>query len=289
MLKKTKSVIFIRGMLWRYKEHEVASLGAHMTYFWILSFFPFLIFLLSLFAFTPVATEDFLAYLASVLPVSMYDFIYGTVDHLLLYRNETLLSVGAIGAIWTASAGVRVLIRGINKAYGNREERPYWVVKSIAIVYTIIVALIIVSSFILLIVGNTLGSYLYVILGVSGFSKVAWNTIRILAPVVPMYILFIMIYKFIPNKDKRCEIVSPGAVFATLSLYFFSYLFSIYVDNFGRFNQMYGSVGGVFFLFTWLYISSLVILLGAEVNGQCREMMANTPERPIRKGLSTDQ
>ena len=243
-----------------------------MTYYWILSFFPFLIFILSLFAFTPIANEEFLAYLASVLPVSLYDFIYGTVDHLLLYRNETLLSVGAIGAIWTASAGVRVLIRGINKAYGSKEERPYWIVKPIAMVYTIIVAVIIVSSFILLIIGNTLGSYLYVILGVSSFSKVTWNMIRILAPIVPMYILFAIIYKYIPNKEKRCKIIAPGAVFATLSLYFFSYLFSIYVDNFGRFNQMYGSVGGVFFLFTWLYVSSLVILLGAEINGQWRDM-----------------
>lgn len=272
MLKKRKPVMFVRGLIIRYKEHEVASLGAHMTYYWILSFFPFLIFLLSLFAFTPIANEEFLAYLASIVPLSMYDFIYGTVEHLLLYKNETLLSVGAIGAIWTASAGVRILIRGINKAYGNKEERPYWIVKSIAMFYTIIVALIIVSSFILLIFGNALGSYLYLILGVSRFSKVTWHLVRILAPIVPIYILFLIIYKFIPNKNKRCENVSPGAVFSTISLYFFSYLFSIYVDNFGRFNQMYGSVGGVFFLFTWLYVSSLVILVGAEINGLCREM-----------------
>ena len=272
MMKKTKLEVFIRGMMRRYKEHEIASLGAHMTYYWILSFFPFLIFILSLFAFTPIANEEFLVYLASVLPVSMYDFIYGTADHLLSYRNETLLSVGAIGAVWTASAGVMVLIRGINKAYGTREERPYWLLKPIAMVYTVVVAIIIVSSFILLIIGNTLGSYLYLILGVSEFSKVTWNTIRMLAPIVPMYILFLIIYRFIPNRKKRCEVISPGAIFSTVCLYFFSYLFSIYVDNFGKFNQMYGSVGGVFFLFTWLNVSSMVILLGAEINGQYREM-----------------
>lgn len=277
-LRKTKPLVFIQGMIFRYKEHEVASLGAHMTYYWILSFFPFVIFLLSLFAFTPFANNDFLPYLASVLPGSMYDFIYGTVDHLLLYRSETLLSVGAIGAIWTASAGVRILIRGVNKAYGNKEQRPYWVIKPIAIFYTIIVALITVSSFVLLIIGNTLGSYLYVILGVSKFSKLTWDTVRMLAPIVPIYILFMIIYKYIPNRQKRCDVVSPGAVFSTVSLYFFSYLFSIYVDNFGRFNQMYGSVGGIFFLFTWLYVSSMVILLGAEVNGQWEEMAKETEE-----------
>lgn len=272
MLKKTKPVIFVQGLLTRYKEHEVASLGAHMTYYWILSFFPFLIFILSLFAFTPIDKHEFLSFLTIILPNSMYDFIYGTVQHLIVYRSETLLSVGAIGAVWTASAGVRILIRGVNKAYGNKEERPYWVVKPIAIFYTIIVALIIVSSFILLILGNTLGSYLYIILGVSSFSKVTWNTVRILAPIVPIYILFLIIYKYIPNKNKRCSVISPGAAFSTISLYFFSYLFSIYVDNFGQFNQMYGSVGGIFFLFTWLNISSLVILLGAEINGQWEEM-----------------
>ncbi|HHT97580.1 MAG TPA: YihY/virulence factor BrkB family protein [Clostridiales bacterium] len=80
-----------------------------------------------------------------------------------------------------------------------------------------------------------------------------------------------MIYKYIPNKDKRCNTVLPGAVFSTIGLYFFSYLFSIYVDNFGKFSQMYGSVGGLFFLFTWLYSSSVVILLGAEINGQYSE------------------
>lgn len=273
-VKRGQLIIFFKGLLRRYKEHEVASLGAHMTYYWILSFFPFIIFLLSLFAITPIANEDFLAYLASILPVSMYDFIYGTIENLLMYRSETLLSVGAIGAVWTASAGVRVLVRGINKAYGNKEVRPYWIIKPIALFYTVIVALIIVSSFILLIVGNTLGGYLYIILGVSSFSKATWDLMRMLAPIVPMYILFVIIYKFIPYKDKRCKSVSPGATFSTISLYFFSYLFSIYIDNFGRFNQMYGSVGGVFFLFTWLHISSLVILMGAEINAQCLEMVS---------------
>ena len=205
------------------------------------------------------------------MPVSIYDFIYATVGHLISYRSETLLSIGAIGAIWTASAGVKVLIRGINKAYGNEENRSYWMLKFLSMFYTIVVALIIVSSFILLIFGNALGKYFYIILGVSSFSKLTWNLMRMLAPIIPIYILFMMIYKYIPNKDKRCNTVLPGAVFSTIGLYFFSYLFSIYVDNFGRFSQMYGSVGGLFFLFTWLYSSSVVILLGAEINGQYSE------------------
>lgn len=270
-LKTSNKVLFVKGLLKRYKEHEVGSLGAHMTYYWILSFFPFLIFVLSLFSFTPVAQDEFLKALSGVLPMSVYDFIYATVEHLISYRSETLLSLGAIGAVWTASAGVKVLIRGVNKAYGNEENRPFWILKPIAMFYTIFVAIIIVSSFILLIFGNALGKYFYIILGVSSFSRLTWNLIRMLAPIVLMYILFLMIYKFIPNKNKRCNIIFPGAVFSTVGLYFFSYLFSIYVDNFGRFSQMYGSVGGVFFLFTWLYISSVVILLGAEVNGQCTE------------------
>lgn len=271
-MKLVEIVVFIKGLVRRYKEHEVASLGAHMTYYGILSFFPFLIFVLSLFAFTPIAHEEFLTYLASILPIGMYDFVYGTIDHLLLYRNETLLSVGAIGAIWTASAGVRILIRGINKAYGTQDTRPYWRIKIVAIFYTIIVALIIVLSSLLLIFGNTLGNYLYVILGVSKFSKFTWDIIRVLAPIGPIYIAFIIIYKFIPNKRKRYNMVSPGATFSTMGIYFFSYLFSIYVDNFGKFNQMYGSVGGIFFLFMWLHISSLLMLIGAEINGQYYEI-----------------
>lgn len=271
-MKLTEMTVFIKGIIRRYKEHEVASLGAHMTYYGILSFFPFLIFILSIFAFTPIPHEEFLMYLTSILPIGMYDFVYGTIDHLLLYRNETLLSVGAIGAIWTASASVRILIRGVNKAYGNKDTRPYWRIKIIAIFYTIIVALIIVLSSLLLIFGNTLGSYLYVILGVSKFSKFTWDLIRVLAPIGPIYISFILIYKYTPRKKERCTVVSPGAAFSTMGIYFFSYLFSIYVDNFGRFNQMYGSVGGIFFLFTWLHISSLLMLIGAEINGQCYEM-----------------
>lgn len=265
-------VEFVRGLMRRYKEHEVASLGAHITYYGILSFFPFMIFLLSIFAFTPIAHDEFLSYLTSVLPISMYDFVYGTIHHLLVYRSETLLSVGAIGAIWTASAGVRILIRGINKAYGCKETRPYWRVKLMAIFYTIIVAIIIVLSSLLLIFGNTLGSYLYVILGVSKFSKFTWDLIRMLTPIGPIYISFILIYKYTPNKRNLCDIVYPGAIFSTIGIYFFSYLFSIYVDNFGKFNQMYGSVGGVFFLFTWLHVCSLLMLIGAEINGQIQEM-----------------
>lgn len=98
-LKTPDLIIFAKGLIKRYKKHEVGSLGAHMTYYWIVSFFPFLIFILSLFSFTPVAQEEFLAALSGVLPVSIDDFIYATVEHLISYRSETLLSISAIGAI----------------------------------------------------------------------------------------------------------------------------------------------------------------------------------------------
>lgn len=259
---------FIKALLKRYKNHEVAALGAQMTYYWILSFFPFMIFVISLFSFTPVAQSEFLGYLSTILPKSMYDFIENTVRHLIAYRSETLLSIGAVGAIWTASAGVNVLMRGLNKAYGKKENRPYWRTKPISLFYTIMMGLLIAGSFIMLIFGNALGVYYYIILGVSRFSKVTWNIIRLISPLFPTFVLFIMMYRFVPSHTPRYKQVLPGALFATVSWYFFSYLFSIYVDNFGKYNQMYGSVGGLFFLFTWLYISSVVILLGAEINAE---------------------
>lgn len=263
--------MFIKALWKRYKEHEVAALGAQMTYYWILSFFPFMIFIISLFAFTPVAQGEFLKYLSTILPKSIYVFIENTVRQLIKYRSETLLSIGAITAIWTASAGVNVLIRGLNKAYGEKENRPYWIVKPISFFYTFMMGLLIAASFILLIFGNALGRYFYILLGVSRFSRLTWNMIRLLSPIFPTFILFMMMYKFMPTCNPTFKQVLPGAIFTTVSWYFFSYVFSIYVDNVGRYNQMYGSVGGLFVLFTWLYTSSIFILLGAEINAEYEE------------------
>ena len=101
----------------RFIGHEIGARSAQMTYYWVLAFFPFLIIIIANLSETPIAEVEFIEYLDNFLPPSIMPFIEGTLQQVLSYRSPTLLSVGAIASLWSASSAVNVIIKGIHKAY----------------------------------------------------------------------------------------------------------------------------------------------------------------------------
>jgi membrane protein len=250
----------------RLQKDEVTALGAQLTYYLILSFFPFLIFLLTLVAFTPVAATEVLALLFAVLPESSYELVADIVEETVAATSPTLLSVGMLLAIWTSSSGMNAVIKGINKAYRSEEKRPFWVIRSLSIVYTLIFGLLVIVTFVLIIFGQVIGRYLFELLLIPEYFKTSWNVGRVLIPIGMMIMALSLLYKQAPNFRVRFAHTLPGAVFSTVGWLAASLLFSYYVNQFGNYSRAYGSIGGMIVLLIWLYISSVIIIVGGQLN-----------------------
>ena len=121
-----KGYEMLKDFYQRFQEHEVPALGAQLTYYLILAFFPFLIFLLTLLSYTPITSEEALNNLSRFLPADAYKVVIEVLRQTLSSSRQTLLSLGALFTIWASSNGINAVIRGINKAYDESETRPFW-------------------------------------------------------------------------------------------------------------------------------------------------------------------
>ena len=255
-----------KELYFRFIEDDVPALGAQVTYYLLLSFFPFLIFLITLISYTPLTSDVMLGNLSYILPRDAYEAITGAFRQTVNARSRTLLSFSMAAAIWASSNGILAMIRGINKAYDQKETRPFWKTRGISILFTIALAVLILLTLLILVFGETLGEYIFFLLGFSYLFNVSWDIIRFIAALAILTLVFIFIYRWMPNCRLSFIEVLPGSVFSTAGWILISLAFSYYVNNFTYYSNMYGSIGGIIVLLLWLYWSSVIILLGGEIN-----------------------
>lgn len=258
--------VFLGDLYNRLKKDEITALGAQITYYLILAFLPFLVFLLTLISYTPITREQTLANFAAVIPPKAYELVLGVLQEVTSSDRATLLSFGMLVSVWIASNGVSSLIRGINKAYDQEETRSFLKVTGISALFTLALSMVIIFTFTLLVFGEVIGRYLFSLLGIAASFKTVWGLIRYIIALSTMTLVFTSIYYYIPNRRLSFKEVLPGALFADLGWVLISLAFSFYVNNFYIYSNTYGSLGGVFILLLWLYWCSIIVLLGGELN-----------------------
>ena len=280
--RDNKMIQFVRKMIRRYSVHNVSATSAYMAYYWVLAFFPFIIFLISLLSYTKIPIGVLLLYISEIVPDSLVPVIEDTIKQFILYRSTALISVGGLVTLWSAGTAVNALTRGIHIAYNSKYIKPFWHARGIALVYTVLLALLLIVLMVGLVFGNRLGDYLFGILDMKkGIFMPIWNITRLIMPFIALIVVLYIIYKYIPRKYLRDASVWPGVIFTSLGWYIFSLIFSIYVDNYSKYNQLYGSIGSVFILLIWLYGSCTLLVLGAEINAQLQEMRIDKIVRKI--------
>lgn len=255
-----------KSLYFRFYDDEIPALGAQMAYYLVLAFFPFLIFLMTLLGYSPISSEEVLRILIKILPQNAYSLIANNVEGVLDSRKSGLLSMGFVATFWAASNGMGAVIRGLNKAYDVEEVRPFWKVKGESLVFTIALALIILLSFVLLIFGRMIGVYLTQWLGLTDYFLSIWNQLRIIMMLAFMVLIFSALYFYGPNYTLRWIDVIVGSIFSTFGWLTTSLGFAYYVNNFANFSRVYGGIGGIIVLLVWLFISSMIILVGGEIN-----------------------
>ena len=265
---------FFNQLLYRIREDNVTAIGAQLSYYLVLSIFPFIIFFLNILSYTPIAREDVLHSIIILMPLDTQRIVSSLLIETINTSNAPLLSVSAITGIWAASKGIMALIRVLNKAYDVEETRPYLELRLLAIVFTLALLVLLTIVLLTLVFGEVLGNKLFDFLGITQNFILFWQYFRIIISLLFMILIFSLMYRFIPSIRNGRKInlkhAIPGAVFTTLGWIVTSSIFSYYVNNFGNYSKTYGSLGGIVILLIWLYLSSIIIILGGEINATIR-------------------
>ncbi|CDQ20469.1 membrane protein [Halobacillus karajensis] len=257
---------FGKELFTRFGEDDVGGMAAQLAYFFLLSLFPFMIFLLTLLGYLHIDEERVLAFVSAYAPPNTFDMITENVSSLLRSESGSLLSFGLIGTLWAASNGVNAIMRAFNRAHNVEENRSFIVSRLIAIVLTVAMVIVIGIAFLLPILGHSIGVHLFSFFGLSDNFLTLWNGFRWVISSIIFFIVLSFLYVTAPNKRLKYRDTVPGALFATFGWQLVSLLFSFYVSNLGNFSATYGSLGGVIVLMIWFYISGMVIILGGEIN-----------------------
>ncbi|WP_424765636.1 YihY/virulence factor BrkB family protein [Paenibacillus sp. sgz302251] len=277
-MKRTQHVMqFFKCLYCRFRDDDVPALGAQVTYYLILSFFPFLIFMVSLFSYVQLSGDGVIAEFIRLLPAETGDTINGIMLEVVDNSSGALLSIGMVATLWSASNGINAIIKGINKAYDVEENRPFWKVRSISFAATLVLAVVIMLVMLLLIFGKVIGGYIFKWMNYpAGFESI-WSFLKYAIPIVAMIGVFSLLFWIVPNRKLRFKEVVPGALFTTFGWIVTSLMFQFYINNFGNYSKTYGSIGSIIVLLIWLYISSNIIIVGGEINATLAAGKMKTP------------
>jgi membrane protein len=250
-------------------DDNCLGLAAQLAFYFLMALFPALLFLVALIGYLPVenALSELLAALGTVAPQELVWLLRGQLAQIAGGSQASLLTLGIIGAIWSSSAAMVAIIDALNRAYDVTEWRPWWKRRLLAVLLTVALALFIIVALTLVIVGPAMAFRFASWLDLGSAIALLWALIR--WPVILFCVVFSMdlVYHFAPNRRGRWVWITPGSLLATALWIASSIVFRVYVTNFGDYTATYGAIGGAIVTMLWFYVSSIAILIGAELNG----------------------
>jgi membrane protein len=262
-LKKIESIL--KELIRRYSEHHLQQIGGSLAYFFLLSIFPLLIFLNAILGLFDFALHDILVSIQPLIPHYVFDILDNYITSIASRENTTILSLGLIGTLYTASIAVNSIFHAILKAYNQTNHRSWLLTKALALMFTCLIGFTLFLSLILPLIGQGFLEFVNQYFVVPEIIFFIWNILR--WSVTPLLIMttLALLYKIIPYTPYK-QSIWPGTIFATILWMITSSLFAIYVNEFSNYSAVYGSLGAVIALLVWLFLTGIIIILGAELN-----------------------
>lgn len=267
-------------------DDGVTDVGAMMAYYAILSLFPMLVFVLSiaLLVLDPAVVREGVNLAMDTMPASVRELIGSRVDALINASSAGFAILGASLALWGASRGAMALMTALNVIFGKKETRGYIKRNMIAIAVTLGVAVLIVIALAMLVVGPYLGHLLADRFGLGAQFDTAWNVGRWVGAGLLTMTVWAIVYKFLANTDAPFRVFTPGAFVGVLGWLGISALFGLYLGHFNSYEATYGTLGGAIIFLTWLWLSNIALLVGAEINDVLADIRAH--KSPAAAALS---
>lgn len=267
MKARTKGNIEKIYTLIRYfSRKNVASHAASAGYFIVLSVFPLLVLVLSLLRYTGLQVDTLTDFLSGFLPEALLPSAKRLITS--TYRNTSgaVISLSAVTGLWSASRGVYALLRGLNVIYEVPESRGYLYTRAISVLYTFLFVLMLLVTLVLNVFGATLLERLP--LQNLGLLQFLWDLVhqRFILMLLLQTGLFSAMFMALPNRHNSFRDSLSGALLASLGWLIFSDLYSIYVENFSGYANVYGSVYAVAISMLWLYCCMSIVFYGGALN-----------------------
>jgi membrane protein len=253
------------------KQDSLVNRASSLAYSFLLATFPVFIFLFTLIPYIPIKNfpDTLNNIIATILPTNAYLAFENTIQDILKHQNLSLLSFGFLSAMIFATNGVAKLMTAFNKSSLVEETRTWLKRRWIALVLTILIALTLFVAIIILIIGGVITNFLQKHFHGATIALVLKYVIMLVRWVIVISLFFVTIailYRYGPANKRKWKFVSPGSILATTLAVLTSMGFSFYINNFSSYNKVYGSIGTLIVVMLWLYLNSLIILIGFELN-----------------------
>jgi membrane protein len=251
-------------------QNHTLQMAAALAYYFVLSFFPALIFLSAVVAFLPVPDlfNEALALMARFLPADSMGLVRRVLGDIVTPNKGTFLSFGILGTLWDASGGFAAVIEALNTAYQVKDDRPFWKTRPLAVGLALIIGTLALISLSVMVVGPRCGEWLAGRVHLSGLFVLLWPYIHWTIAVGFTVLAIEALYFLAPNVKQRFLATLPGAVLSVGCWIGLSYLLGTYFRHFGSFNKTYGTLGAAIALMVWLYWTGFAMLVGAELNAE---------------------
>jgi membrane protein len=260
-----------RHMLWEVllgvRRNDLLGLAGQLAYFFLLFFFPFLIFLVSLTGLVignpEAGLKNLFEVFTGLVPADARVLVFDYVDRTLRTASTGALVLGILGALWLGQAASISITKAANRSYRLQEGRPFWRLRGACLIitlgFTLLVAVLTLAVF-------NVGAY---ISGIAGLPESATSLVKPLnwaMVFVAITLALDLLYYLAPDADLPFKWITPGGFIATVLLFVSDGALSYYVAHLGNYGQVYGQLGAVIVFMLWLYVTGLMVLVGLEIN-----------------------
>lgn len=263
---QTRLIINLKNIISKISGDNITGYAAQSSFFMILSIIPFLMVLMSMIRYLPFTAADILSIIEEIMPSQLYPYVSDIVFDLYDNSSLTLTSITALGVLWATGKGFMSIMRGLNQIYEVERKKNWLLQRIISTLYSLIFMASIILTMITVVFGNRLLQFLGIYFPSISilFSAILNN--KLLFTLCIMLLIMLLMYRFVPNRKTNFARELPGAAMSALSWYGFSILFSLYVDYFPNFSNMYGSLTTLIISLIWIYFCMIIVFFGAELN-----------------------
>lgn len=258
-----KGLKYIKGLVRKIIDDDMLLRASGVSFYILLAFFPFVIILFLLASHISTNISNGVLKALEFLPADINGIIHQLITNL---DTSSAVIVSMLGvSVWTLSGALVNVSKSLNVFYGVKKKRNFVVNRLMAIVWAAMMLLMIAAIMLLIVFGDIIRDFLYTKFSInphSALRRIVWVATLVAAEIG----ILAMIYKSVMVVKVRFFSVMKGAAVSVILWLISSYAFGIYVNNFARYHILYGSIAGIVILVTWIYITSLVILLGGEIN-----------------------
>ena len=251
-------------------RHHTLQMSAALSYYYVLSLFPALIFLSAIATYIPIPNlfDQSLFLIGQVVPADCMAIVRRVLSDVISPNRGAFLSFGLIVTLWAASSGFAAAIEALNVSYDVAEDRPFWKTRPLAVGLAFLTGFLLLGALAVMIAGPQLGAWLCAKLHLSRVLAVAWPFIHWMLAIGFNVLAIECLYYLAPNVKQRFKSTVPGAVLAVACWLLLSYGLGVYFRRFAHLNKTYGALSGVIGLMIWLYWNQFVMLVGAELNAE---------------------